>query len=95
MPKKAKVAAGTARSGTPMPIKVQEDEDLRPLAVTLESNALEVLSIDERWEDEAAWWELEPVSKMHYQVTLEDDGELTVFRNMKRGAVVSVDPRRI
>jgi len=31
-----------------------------------------VVPIDERWEDEAEWWELEPVSKMHYQVALED-----------------------
>ena len=40
---------------------------------------------DERVEEEAEWWEPEPVYKMHYQVTLEDGQQLAIFRNMKTG----------
>ena len=42
-------------------------------------------SIDELVEEEAEWWEPEPVFKMHYQVTLEDGRWVAVFRNMKTG----------
>ena len=79
-------ATGTLpQSGTPMPIEVQEDEEFRPWAVSLEGKTLKVVSIDERVEEEAEWWESEPVFRMHYQVTLEDGRQLTIFRNMKTG----------
>ena len=41
-------------------------------AMSLEGKVLSVVSIDERVEEEAEWWEPEPLFKMHYQVTLED-----------------------
>ncbi len=68
-----------------MAARVQEDEEFRPLTVSLEGKILEVVSIDERVEEEAEWWEPEPVFKMHYQVTLEDGRQLAIFRNMKTG----------
>ena len=86
MPKKAEVQATQPRASTPMAARVQEDEDFRPLAVSLEGNYLDVVSIDERVEEEAEWWEPEPVFKMHYQVTLEDGQQVMIFRNMKTGA---------
>ena len=70
-----------------MPVKVQEDDSYyRPLVISLGGNTPEVASIDERWEEEAEWWEPEPVFKMHYQVTLEDGRQLAIFRNMKTGS---------
>ena len=68
-----------------MPITVQEDGDYRPVAVSLEGKTLEVVSIDERVEEKAEWWEPEPVFKMHYQVTLADGRQLAIFRNLKHG----------
>ena len=85
MPKKAKVQATEPRPGTPMAARVQEDEDFRPMTVSLEGKLLEVVSVDERVEDEAEWWEPEPIFKMHYEVTLEDERQLAIFRNMKTG----------
>ena len=37
-------------------------------------------------QEEAEWWEPEPVFKVHYRVTLEDGRELTTFRNMETGS---------
>ena len=86
MAKKPKAPpAVSPRPSIPMPIKVQEDTGHRPLAVTVEGAILEVVSIDERLEEEAEWWEPESVFKMHYQVTLEDGRQVAVFRNMKTG----------
>ena len=55
-------------------------------AVSLEGLTLVVVSIDDRVEEESEWWENEPVYKMHYRVTLEDGGQLGIFRNMKTGS---------
>ena len=46
---------------------------------------MDVASIHERADEEAEWWELQPIFKMHYQVTLEDGQQVTIFRNMKTG----------
>ncbi len=74
MPKKA-------RPNIPMPANVKEDDEL--IALPLGGEVLEVVSIDDRVEDEAEWWEPEPVFTMHYQVTLEDGRQLAIFRNNK------------
>jgi hypothetical protein len=74
-----------------MAARVEEDEDFRPLAVSLEGTLLAVVSIDERVEEEAEWWEPEPLFTMHYQVTLEDGHQVTIFRNMKPGHGIARD----
>ena len=80
-----KKATAQIRPSIPMGARVQEDEDFRPLAVSVEGKVLDVVSIEERVEKEAEWWEPEPLFKMHYQVTLEDGQRLAIFRNMKTG----------
>ena len=84
MPKKTKAATET-RPSIPMPARVWEDDEFRPIGVVLEAKPLEVASIDERVEEEGAFWEPEEVWKMHYQVTLEDGQQVAIFRNMKTG----------
>ena len=69
---------------SPMPIHVEEDEDMRPIAVTVEGKTLAVDTINER-EDEEVWWETPPVAKMNYQVTLEDGRNVSIVRNMMQG----------
>ena len=81
MPKKTK-APTAARPSTPMPARVQEDDEFRPVAV----GQIAVVSIDERVEEEGAFWEPEPVWKMHSQVTLAEGREQGIFRNMKTGS---------
>ena len=65
-----------------MPVTVQEDEEHGPLAVTLEGTLLEIVSVDERWEDVEDWWKDNPVTKMYYQVTLGSGHQVTVFKNV-------------
>ena len=52
----------------PMPVRVQEDEEFRPLVVTFEGQTLAVELIGERVEEDSEWWENEPVYKMQYRV---------------------------
>lgn len=91
MPKKTKVQTPQRRRVTPMSARVQEDEDFRPLAISLEGKVLQVVSIDGRVEEEAEWWEPEPLFRMHYQVTLEDGQQVTIFRNMKTGGWYQIE----
>ena len=79
MPKKTKTPTET-RPSIPMPAKVQEDEEFQPTAVSLEGKTLAVESIDDRVEEEGAFWEPEPVTKMHYRVALEDGRQVGIFR---------------
>ena len=73
MPKKPKATTVT-RASIPMPARVQENEEFRPVAV----GQIAVVSIDERVEEDSEWWENEPVYKMHYRVTLEDGREIAM-----------------
>ena len=82
MPKKSK-APTAPRPSMPLPARVEEDEDFRPMAITLDGKNVAVQSIDERMEEEDEWWSENPASKMHYRVTLEDGQTATIFRNMK------------
>ena len=82
MPKKTK----DPHPSTPMPAKVWEDDEFQPIGIVLEGKPLEVVSIDERVEEDSEWWENEPVYKMHYRVTLEDGREFGIFRNNKTGS---------
>ena len=83
MAKKAKCS--TATSPIPMPCKVQENAEQRPVAVTLFGQQLEVESIEERWEDEEDWWKDNPLVRVTYQVVLADGRRLTIFKNMLTG----------
>ena len=49
------------------------------------------ISIDERVEEEAEWWEPEPLFRMHYQVTLEGGQQVPIFRNMKTGGWYQIE----
>ena len=62
MPKKTKTPVET-RPSIPMPARVEEDEEFQPVSVSLEGKTLAVVSIDGRAEEEAEWWEPEPVYK--------------------------------
>lgn len=42
-------------------------------------------SIEERVNEEAEWWEPEPVFKMNYRVALEDDRELEILGITRQG----------
>ena len=52
MPKKSKATTATPSPQVPMPCKVQENAEQRPVAVTIYGVSVPVESIQERWEDE-------------------------------------------
>ena len=85
MPKQTRSSAVTPRPQGPMPTKVQEDDDQRPVTVTIYGEPVAVELIVEQWEDEEFWWRDNPVVRISYRVTLEGGQELTLFKNMLTG----------
>ena len=85
MRKKPQSPTATPSPQVPMPCKVHEDAEQKPVAVTLYGVSVQAESIEERWEDAGDWWRDDPVVRVTYQVTLEDGQQLTVFRNMLTG----------
>ena len=85
MPKKAKASTAPPSPSTPMPTKVQEDHEQRPVAVTIYGEKVAVGSIVEQWEDEEFWWRDDPVVRVTYKVSLEGGQEIAIFKNMLTG----------
>ena len=66
----------------PIPVKVRENARKAPVAVHINARWRSVVSIDEVWSIDEEWWRERPIVKMYYQVTLENDTQITVFRDM-------------
>ena len=76
-----------------MPIHVQEDAEQWPVTLNMvHGYSQRVVSVDDRCEVEEDWWRDNPVVRMHYQVTLEDGRQLTIFRNMVHGGWYLIGP---
>ena len=69
----------------PVPVSVEEDEEGRPLALTLRRRRVGVASIEDMWEVDEEWWRERPVSRMYYQVNTEDGRRIVIFRDLADG----------
>jgi hypothetical protein len=64
---------------------VEEDDEGRPLALTLRRRRVGVAFIEDMWEVDEEWWRERPVSRMYYQVTTEDSRRIVIFRDLVDG----------
>ena len=69
----------------PKPIDVEADGDGRPVAVTLSGRRLRVLQVQDTWRIDDEWWRERPVSRMYFQVALEDGRVVTVYEDLVSG----------
>lgn len=65
----------------PAPIEVEENERQRPTSITLKGQRVKVASIDDLWEIDQEWWREKPIARIYYEVTLEDDRRVIIFRD--------------
>ncbi|HSR42414.1 MAG TPA: hypothetical protein VLL48_09585 [Longimicrobiales bacterium] len=66
--------------GTPSPVDVRTGPDGRPVAVLRDSGDRTVVQIRERWRIDDEWWR-EPVSRLYFDVVLENGEALTLYRD--------------
>lgn len=75
---------GTARKlrplATPAPAGVRTDAEGRPVAVRRRGRFRGVARIRERWRIDDEWWR-EPLSRLYYEVILENGRSLILYRD--------------
>jgi len=70
----------------PTRVRVRTGEHGHPCAVLVEGIVRDVTSIQDRWRIDDEWWREAPVSRMYYQLQLEGDRVVTVYRDLPGGA---------
>ena len=61
---------------------MEADEEGRPVAVTLRGQRLRVLQVQDTWRIDDEWWRERPVSRVYWQLTLEDGQVLTLYDDL-------------
>ena len=47
--------------------------------------SLAVTAINDLWQVDDEWWRERPISRRYYQITIQDDRRLTIFRDQLNG----------
>jgi hypothetical protein len=69
----------------PRPLRVEADEQGRPVAVYLSGQRYAVESVLETWRIDDEWWRERPVSRVYFSLALEDGRTVTLYRDEVSG----------
>jgi hypothetical protein len=61
---------------------VEADSEGRPVAVTLSGRRLGVAEVQDTWRIDDEWWRERPVSRVYYELALEDGRRVTLYRDL-------------
>ena len=68
----------------PRPLRVEADEDGRPMAVWLSGHRCAVEAVLETWRIDDEWWRERPVSRVYFSLALEDGRTMSVYCDLLR-----------
>lgn len=68
----------------PRPLQVESAPNGEPAAVVVGRRALRVIEVQDRWRIDDLWWR-QPLSRLYFQVLLEDGRVLTIFHDLEAG----------
>jgi hypothetical protein len=66
-------------------LPVEADNRGHPRAVTFEGTRRAVTAVQDRWRIDDEWWREKAVSRMYYELRLEGDRVVTVYRDLEGG----------
>ena len=66
----------------PRRLRVETDAGGRPQAVLFEGVLREVTAVQDRWRIDDEWWRETPVSRMYFELRLDGERVVTVYREM-------------
>jgi hypothetical protein len=69
----------------PRPIEVEADGEGRPVAVTLSGRRRRVVAVQDAWRIDDEWWRERPVSRLYYELALEDGRVVTIYQDLVNG----------
>ena len=64
---------------------MEADDEGRPVAVTLQGRYLCVVQVQDTWRIDDEWWRERPVSRLYFEVALEDGRTVTVYEDLVSG----------
>lgn len=70
------------RLRAPKQLEVELGNDTLPKAIALRGTVLRVADIQDRWRIDDEWWRSRPVSRVYYQLILEDRRPITLFQDL-------------
>ena len=80
-PRTAKGADRLRPLNAPRPLRVEADDQGLPLRLGKTRPAERVQAVLDRWRIDEEWWR-DPISRLYFQVELEDGRALTVFHDL-------------
>jgi hypothetical protein len=84
----SRAAASTHRLRSlnePLTVTVQLDAAGIPRTITLRRRRCTVAGVQETWRVDDEWWRPRAVSRLYFQVVLEDGRLLTLYRDLLEG----------
>lgn len=66
----------------PRALRVETDGDGLPARVLFEGVLRDVTSVQDRWRIDDEWWRERPLSRLYYQLQLEGERVVTVYRDL-------------
>jgi len=69
----------------PRRVRVQPDAHGVPRAVAFEGERRAVVCVQDRWRIDDEWWRETPLSRLYYQVQLDGDRVVTLYRDLAGG----------
>lgn len=68
----------------PRPVRVDTDDEGRPVALHDSRRTRAVVAIRETWRIDDEWWR-RPISRLYFAVVLENGGAVTLYRDLGSG----------
>ncbi len=69
----------------PQRLRVETDGRGYPCAAQFEGAMRAVTAVQDRWRIDDEWWREQPVSRLYYELRLEGDRVVTVYRDLAGG----------
>jgi hypothetical protein len=66
-------------------VRVQAGAHGLPHAVLFEGEVRAVTAVQDRWRIDDEWWRETPVARLYYELRLEGDRVITVYRDLAGG----------
>ena len=67
----------------PKQLEVELGNDTLPKAIALRGTVLQVADIQDRWRIDDEWWRSRSISRVYYQLILEDRRPITLFQDLE------------
>lgn len=69
----------------PQPLRVDADEQGRPIAVWVSGRRYAVEAVLDTWRIDDEWWREQPVSRVYFSLLLENGQTVTLHRDLPSG----------